>query len=100
MNMAFQEPRCAINIGMGQDNGFTEVPEAMFIRDMAAGFMSDGIFMPGMFIPGIFIPGMLVSWAAAVASRRTNGSVFTEAPIGFGNRSLWSRLCRGHARNG
>src|ERR1700728_3161538 len=77
MNMVFQEPRGTISIGMFQAAGFTEVPEARFIMDMAAGFMS-AIFMLGMFMPGIW------PWAwASVARVSANRSAFT----GSSNRS-------------
>jgi hypothetical protein len=39
-------------MGMGQDSGFTEVPEATSMSDISAEFI------PDMFIPGIFIPDM------------------------------------------
>src|ERR1700691_5486935 len=63
--MVFQEPTRAISIGMLHPAGFNDVPEARFISDMAAGFMSS-IVWPGMFIPGMFIPGMgSCAWASA-----------------------------------
>jgi len=37
-------------MGIGQDGGFTDVPEATFIKNMLAGFIST------MFIPGAFVP--------------------------------------------
>jgi hypothetical protein len=55
--MVFQEPRCAISIGIFHAAGLAEVPDAMSISCMAAGFMStiDGMFIPGIFIPGIWV---------------------------------------------
>jgi hypothetical protein len=52
MNMVFQLPGCVMIIGIGQDAGFAAVPDASFIRNIPAGFISP------MFIPGMFIPGM------------------------------------------
>ena len=40
MNMVFQEPKWAISIGICHDAGLTAVPDASFMRDMDAGFMS------------------------------------------------------------
>jgi hypothetical protein len=37
-------------MGVGRDGGFTDVPEATFIKKMLAGFIST------MFIPDAFIP--------------------------------------------
>jgi len=52
MNMVFQLPRWVITIGIGQAAGFAEVPDARFMRNMPAAFMSV------MFIAGMFIGGM------------------------------------------
>jgi hypothetical protein len=60
MNMVFHEPRWVMSMGMFQDAGFADVPEARFISDIAAGFMS--AMGPGMFMPGIFM-----SWAQVVS---------------------------------
>jgi hypothetical protein len=89
MNMAFQEPKCVINMGMGADAGLAEVPEARFIRDMAAGFMStmegiDGMegIDEGVEGMGIFMPGIDVSWADSVASSSANGIIaFIKSPV-------------------
>ncbi len=40
MNMVFHAPACSMTIGMGQAAGLAEVPEARFIRNMPAAFMS------------------------------------------------------------
>ena len=69
MNMVFQEPKCVMSMGMFQDAGFTEVPVAIFISDMAAGLIST---------MGMFMPRMLGSWAARVASDIANRISFTE----------------------
>src|SRR5580658_3874714 len=57
MNMVFQLPRWVVTIGIGQAAGFAEVPEARFMRNMPAAFMSV-MFIAGMFIGGMFIGGM------------------------------------------
>ena len=46
MNMVFQEPKCVITIGIGHDAGFDEVPEARFMRNMLAGFISTMFMLP------------------------------------------------------
>ena len=85
MNMVFQEPKCVISIGMSQDAGFTAVPDAIFISDMDAAFISTMFVIvddPGMLVCGIFMPGMFAgmgSWPAAnVANISPNGIVFTK----------------------
>ena len=40
INIVFQAPKCVITMGMGHDAGLAEVPEARFIRNIEAGFMS------------------------------------------------------------
>jgi hypothetical protein len=50
MNIMFQSLECIISIGAGQEGGFTDVPEAAFIKNMLAGFIST------MFIPDRFTP--------------------------------------------
>jgi L-alanine-DL-glutamate epimerase-like enolase superfamily enzyme len=40
MNIAFQFPNCVISMGIGHEAGFSEVPDARFIRYMADAFMS------------------------------------------------------------
>jgi hypothetical protein len=44
---AFQELKWVTIMGMGQESGLTDVPDAAFIRSMLAAFMST-MFMPGM----------------------------------------------------
>jgi hypothetical protein len=62
MNMAFQEPKCDMSIGMVAEAGLTEVPEATSMSCIPAAFISTIEGMEGM---GMFMPGMLVFWAAA-----------------------------------
>jgi hypothetical protein len=47
IDIVFQEPKALITIGIGQDAGLAEVPDARFMRYMLAGFIST-IFMPGI----------------------------------------------------
>jgi hypothetical protein len=75
MNVAFQEPRGVINIGMGQDCGFTEVPDATSIKAIPAAFMFP-MFMPGMSGMG----GICAGQTAANANSRANDVRFTESP--------------------
>jgi hypothetical protein len=55
-------------MGIFHDAGFNEVPVAIFISDMAAGFIST----MGIFIPDMFMPDMLGSWAPRVANDIAN----------------------------
>jgi len=72
MNMVLQEPKCFITIGIGQEAGLDEVPEARFMRNMLAGFIEfsiAGIGVSPWFMPGI--PGMPgiggMGWSCALA---------------------------------
>lgn len=49
MNPKLHLPAITMRIGIGEDSGFTLVPDASFIKRSAAGF--DGMAMP--FIPDI-----------------------------------------------
>src|SRR5450755_2047158 len=72
MNIAFQDPRWVMVIGMGHASGLRDVPEAMFIRSMLAAFIST-MFMFPMFMPGMFI------WPRAPATpRRMRPIVLTQ----------------------
>jgi hypothetical protein len=82
MNMVFQEPKCVITIGIGQDAGLDDVPEARFMRCMLAGFISTIFMLPlagggesPWFMPGIpGIGGMGWFWppARTTEKARTN----------------------------
>src|SRR5713101_3419208 len=40
MNIAFHFPKCVITTGIGQEAEFAAVPDATFMRNMPAGFIS------------------------------------------------------------
>jgi hypothetical protein len=77
MSMVFQVPRGFMSIGMFQDAGLREVPEATSIRDIPAAFISTIVGVLGMFMPG------MLGWATARAARvRPNTIIFTEISWG------------------